>query len=566
MAQIQDSILQLVNETLVNSAGDFSHIGNYSITGDVNVTGALSASNFNVENLVVDANKTISIPNLLLSSTQGAVTHNGSFTFNSGALINDHLIVNGLLTTQNLIVQSITPSTGNLTLSDLNLSLTAGSVTHTGDYKISGNVTSSSLTTNTITADTINVNNLVTNNGPLNSIGSWIYGVESELNGKGFNWTWGTDQAQLIYRTGGRLWTNVNFDVANGSSYNIDNIPVISAGALGPTITSSNLTKVGTLSKLTVSGDTTLSDFAFFSSSYNRLGLGTDEPVSAINIIENNVSISIGSPDIGLATFGTTSNHDAAIITDGLARLTVKNSGEVNIGDPVNGGGVLNVYGTLNVTSVVNNIQNNSSIQFTGAGYGLGLVWNNKQLILTSNPDRILSTEHIDIGPEKNYYINGNLALSSTSLGQGIIYSNLVTVGSLQSLSVAGAATIAGNLTANSLSSANGINITGNVITSAGSNLQIGDVTNTAKPVKIFGPLSVNINNPDPTLSFSVGGDVNNGNKRFTNSTSSPTSGTYQLGDICWNTTPRSGSYIGWVCVVAGTPGQWAGFGMIASQ
>ena len=107
MAQIQDSILQLVNETLVNSAGDFSHIGNYSITGDVNVTGALSASNFNVENLVVDANKTISIPNLLLSSTQGAVTHNGSFTFNSGALINDHLIVNGLLTTQNLIVQSI---------------------------------------------------------------------------------------------------------------------------------------------------------------------------------------------------------------------------------------------------------------------------------------------------------------------------------------------------------------------------------------------------------------------------------------------------------------------------
>ena len=94
----------------------------------------------------------------------------------------------------------------------------------------------------------------------------------------------------------------------------------------------------------------------------------------------------------------------------------------------------------------------------------------------------------------------------------------------------------------------------------------IGDITQQSKPTKIFGPLSVNVNNPDPTLSFSVAGDVNIGNKRFTNATSSPTTGSYELGDICWNSNPVVANYIGWVCVVAGNPGQWLPFGEIKSQ
>jgi hypothetical protein len=569
MAQIQDSILQLVNEALANSAGDFNHIGNYSITGDVNVTGALSVSNFNISDLNVDANTTINIPNLALASTYGAVTHTGSFTFNSGALVNDHLNVNGTLTTNNLAVKNIIATNGSLSFADVALEKTSGTVTHTGDYTISGNaVVGDSFTAKTITAETIHVDNLVTSNGPLNTIGSWIYGTENELNGKGFNWTWGTGQVQLIYRTDGRLWTGASFDVAKGSSYNIDNIPVITAGALGPTITSSNLTKIGTLNNLTVSGDTTLGDFAYFNSTFNRIGLGTEDPVSAINIIENNVSISIGSPSVGLATFGTSSNHDTAIVTDGLPRITVKNNGTINIGDQSSQSAVVNLYGTLNVTSIVtdNRIEKSNSIEFTGAGYGVGLAWNNKQLTLAAGPDRILSSEHIDIGPEKSYYANGQLVLSGTTLGQGVIYSNLVTVGSLESLTVVGDTNLLGKLTANTISFDNGIILKNSSITSAGSSIQIGDVSSMQKPVKVFGPLSININNPDPTLSFSVGGDVNIGDKRFTNSTTAPTTGTYQVGDICWNTAPQSNSYIGWVCVVSGTPGQWFGFGMIASQ
>lgn len=39
--------------------------------------------------------------------------------------------------------------------------------------------------------------------------------------------------------------------------------------------------------------------------------------------------------------------------------------------------------------------------------------------------------------------------------------------------------------------------------------------------------------------------------------------GTYKVGDRVWNSDPAAGEFIGWVCVAAGTPGTWKGFGAI---
>lgn len=36
-----------------------------------------------------------------------------------------------------------------------------------------------------------------------------------------------------------------------------------------------------------------------------------------------------------------------------------------------------------------------------------------------------------------------------------------------------------------------------------------------------------------------------------------PTTGTWAVGDICFDTVPVSGQQLGWVCTVAGTPGTW---------
>jgi len=472
------------------------------------------------------------------------------------------------------------------------LANSTGAVTHTGDIIVTG----------VITADTINVKNLVTELGNPAEMGAWAGNVESDLNGKGFSWTWGDASTQLIYRTGNRLWTNAKLDVTSESNYNIDGTTVISLSSLGSTVRSSKLTSVGTLEKLSVSGDTLLGDFAFFNSTYNRLGLGNDEPNAAIDIIENNVNITIGSPATNLATIGTNSNHDVGIITDNIPRILVKNSGEVVIGDAVGKNGVVRINGSLYVDNLISDtrLDRSSPLQFQATNdqsiYGLGISWigtgANRQLIMMSGPDRIFSSESIDIGEEKMYHINGRPVITSSSLGSGVHQSNLTTVGALQNLTVIGETQLHGAVDAsNSIVTVgtlvfnngeqsvtigtNGINSSGTVTISSQESLilsgnkdsiEIGSKTNNRKPIKVFGPLSVGINNPDPTVNFSVNGDVSIGNKRFTNGTASPTSGSYELGDICWNSNPVAANYIGWVCVSAGNPGQWLPFGEIKSQ
>lgn len=43
-----------------------------------------------------------------------------------------------------------------------------------------------------------------------------------------------------------------------------------------------------------------------------------------------------------------------------------------------------------------------------------------------------------------------------------------------------------------------------------------------------------------------------------------PTTGTWQRGDIVLDDTPTAGSFIGWTCVTAGSPGTWKTFGAIS--
>jgi hypothetical protein len=44
-----------------------------------------------------------------------------------------------------------------------------------------------------------------------------------------------------------------------------------------------------------------------------------------------------------------------------------------------------------------------------------------------------------------------------------------------------------------------------------------------------------------------------------------PTTGTWKVGDKCWDSVPTASGTIGWVCTSAGTPGTWKTFGTIAS-
>lgn len=524
------------------------------------------------------------------------------------------LRVYGSLYVDNLITKSSTYGNQLLSFDDdtvvvdkLKLNWTTGTVTHVGNssvegrFNVNGDATFNNIIANgNITADTLTVKTLINESGQSVDPGSWNFNQEYDLNDKGLNWSWGDGNVQLVYRTGKRLWTNGSFDVAPGSSYNINNVPVINAISLGASVTESSLTKLGTLKSLSVSGNTTLGNFAYFNTTINRLGLGTDKPTASIDILENEVGISIGKLESNSASIGTYSNHDLAIATNNITRITVKNGGEVHVGNESTKNGVLRVHGSLYVDNLITETRQDrvSPLQFQVDNdskiYGLGLVWTGpsvtKQLTMRSSPDRLFSSESIDIANNQFYYINGQPALSSQGLGPSIVNSKLTSVGILNSLQVSGDTTLQGLLIGNSstfksvtltdnvnsisisstgIISSNLISIASsdyNVVSGSSSMIEIGDKNNQRKPVKVFGPLSVNVNNPDPTLSFSVGGDVSIGDKRFTKGINVPTSGNYNMGDICWNSRPQAGSYIGWVCITAGTPGQWLPFGSINTQ
>lgn len=469
------------------------------------------------------------------------------------------------------------------------------------DLSVDGNVSvNQDLSVNgSITVDTLTVKKIVTDSNSVPEIGKWFEHTENELSGKGLSWVWGNGSAHLSYRSDNRLWTNANVDLAAKSSYKIDNIEVLSSISLGPSVTKSNLRQVGPLTSLSVTGDVTIAEFAFFNSSLNRLGVGTEDPNAAISVLENDVELSIGSPKIGLGAIGTSSSHDLAIVSDNIPRITVKQNGEVHISNELSKSGVLRVFGTLYADAVVSDtrLERTTPLEFKATHdtsiFGKGLIWtgtgNPRQLIMMPNPDRLWTSESIDLGENQAYYVNGSAVLNEISLGKNVLYSNLIQVGYLESLAVNGNTELFGELHVKSgivrseqvvlsndsnrvtlstagIDSDKFISISTNKLDSFYADnheIVIGDKQTTRRPVKVFGQLAVGVNNPDPSISLSVSGNISFANKKFITGHSAPTDGIFSKGDICWNQYPQEDGYVGWICISEGTPGVWAPFGAI---
>lgn len=471
-----------------------------------------------------------------------------------------------------------------------------------GEIASTGLITVNDLVGTTLTVDTINVKNLIRQGAVESNIGEWAVNREEQLNGKGFSWVWGDGSANLQYRTGGSLWTNANIDLAPDRSFKIDGTEVVSKTALGNQIVKSKLREVGALTQLQVLGETSIGEFAFFKSNFQRLGINTENPNGALSVVDNDIEIVIGSQQIGKAYIGTYTNHDLVIGTDNQARITAKHNGEIIIGDEHARSSVVRIYGELVVEKLTTDTRTEtiSPVVFNATRsstvYGLGLVWSEngveRKLVLKDGPDRISTTESFEVGAGKSYYIDGRSVLSEVSLGSGIVNSNLNRVGTLQELTVSGKTTLLGDIEANAgrlqakilsfndgsqqvsidnykLNTSNQYTISvrnQEAIYVDSSEITLGNTSNPKRAVKVFGQLRVGSNNADPRLSLAVNGDAAFAGRMFSSGSELPSTGLYQKGDIIWNNNPQPHSYIGWVCVVAGEPGTWMPFGQIASQ
>ncbi len=488
-----------------------------------------------------------------------------------------------------------------IVIEKLRVKWTEGPITHAGSLEVVGatkfndnvDLNKNINVKGTITADTINVKHIVCDEpGGLNDPFAFTANTAKELDGRGFQFTDGNATRQFVFKEGDKMWSTMDLDLVRNRVYRIENIPVLSMTELGDSVVKSNLQSLGTLHKLKVGGDVEFAQWAFFNSVHNRLGINTESPNGAIGIVENNVELVLSSYKPGVGYIGTFNNTDLEIGTDNTSRVVIKNTGEVVFGSAKYKNAVIRIHGKLEVDEIVNDPREGKFLPLTfKAGkdtsiYGTGIVWLQdgaaRQLTYAANPDRIFSTEIIDIADDKWLSIGSSMVISRSSLGASVTSSSLTKVGLLENLDVAGASnlstlsvskiTLSGDnqleISSQSISSKNTftVNVDDEQEIKIGNSIEIGNNQNTSRKISLFGQVSVNASNPDPDVSLTVNGNLSFANKKFITGTSKPNAGTYRKGDICWNSDPEATAYIGWVCIKEGTPGEWLPFGQITDR
>lgn len=245
--------------------------------------------------------------------------------------------------------------------------------------------------------------------------------------------------------------------------------------------------------------------------------------------------------------------------------------------------------------------------------YGKGLIFtgdgNAKQFTFAANPDHFFSSEHINLARDRHFSIDGIKVLDSKELGSTVAKSSLREVGRLKGLIVDGHVTVNQYMFYNASVDRLGLGTeepnaalsvadmavevmigtridtmhgmigtfassdfdivtddTPRITIKAGGNIDLGNPTKNPINVTVHGKLAVGVKVPDPAVDLHVNGPVRLNGHIQLYATSAPSEGTYTVGDIVWNSNPRVGSTVGWVCTRAGNPGQWNPFGEIKEQ
>ncbi len=228
-----------------------------------------------------------------------------------------------------------------------------------------------------------------------------------------------------------------------------------------------------------------------------------------------------------------------------------------------------------------------------------------KQFIFNTNPDKFISTEHLELIKEKEFRIDGTPVLSQSALGPSIVKSSLRELGRLRGLIVDGSASIGQYIFYSNETNRLGVGIespnaglsvgedgievmigtkdgsrgmigtfasvpfdivtdnTSRINVGSSGNITLGNTSEGHIQVYVHGKLSVGVKNIDTRADVHVAGAIKFNERIHEYLDAPPESGTYTTGSIVWNTKPEVGRCVGWVCVRAGSPGSWMPFGEI---
>jgi hypothetical protein len=247
--------------------------------------------------------------------------------------------------------------------------------------------------------------------------------ADTDLYGKGLLWKSKGSTKQFVFNGGpDKFFSSEIIDIARGKYLSMDGVKVLDGIELGPSVTKSNLREVGRLKGLMIDGSLSVNNYMFFNGTADRLGLGTDQPNSALSVAEDGIEVLIGTKE-NRGLLGTFASHALDIVTDNTVRISL---------------------------------------------------------------------------------------------------------------------------------SANG-------------NIQLGNTNQPPVQVSMHGKLAIKVAMPDPEVDLHVNGAVKFNGKLQKYDNSCPTAGAYNQGDIVWNSNPKHNTFVGWVCIQAGSPGVWAPFGKIGN-
>ena len=190
--------------------------------------------------------------------------------------------------------------------------------------------------------------------------------IKGDIDGKGILWSGKGHNKQFIFNSNpDRFFVSENIDLAKGKYLSINNIKLLDEKELGPTVTKSSLREVGHLKGLIVDGGLSVNQYLVYDSISDRLGLGTDQPKAAVNIIDQNVDIVIGAEGTNTARIGTYNYTDLELGTDNTARIQIKAGGNIVIGNASTGDTKVSIIGSLAIN--VSTADPRSSLHVNGA-------------------------------------------------------------------------------------------------------------------------------------------------------------------------------------------------------
>jgi hypothetical protein len=190
--------------------------------------------------------------------------------------------------------------------------------------------------------------------------------IAGNTTGNGIVWTGHGNSKQIVFNSNpDRFFVSENIDLGKGKAYFVNNINVLSDKELGPTIAKSNLREVGRLNGLIVDGSVSIGQHVVYDNTTKRVGLGTNNPNSALSILENGIEIVAGSKDAVNGFIGTFSSNNLDIGTANTTRLTLTDSGNITLGNTKLAPVQVLVHGKLSIK--VNNPDPEVDLHVNGA-------------------------------------------------------------------------------------------------------------------------------------------------------------------------------------------------------